>query len=112
MNSSFKPLNLDDGLHRFHAHGPERTGRKAEETPGTALRWFADELKQAVHGAAGWISHWRQRRAAIRELQGLNDHYLKDIGLERSEITSAVDGLPENGGHPAAITARRHQTRW
>jgi uncharacterized protein YjiS (DUF1127 family) len=34
----------------------------------------------------------RQRHAAIAELQALDDHTLKDIGLHRSEIERAVDG--------------------
>ncbi|MCB1714060.1 MAG: DUF1127 domain-containing protein [Candidatus Competibacteraceae bacterium] len=35
----------------------------------------------------------QQRRAALRELRALNDHTLRDIGLSRAEIRTAVDEL-------------------
>ena len=34
----------------------------------------------------------RGRAVAARELQGLSDHLLRDIGLHRSQIESAVRG--------------------
>jgi len=41
-----------------------------------------------VFSLYGWVVRWYQRRVLIRELQNLNDHSLKDIGLERSGIES------------------------
>jgi uncharacterized protein YjiS (DUF1127 family) len=35
---------------------------------------------------------WRTEQAAITELSSMNDRELKDIGLTRSEIGSAVKG--------------------
>lgn len=60
--------------------------------------------KQTANGTSGQsnaFGHWstslwrtlRQRardRATVRALESLSDHGLKDIGLHRSEITSAV----------------------
>ena len=47
------------------------------------------------------VSRWRQRRAAIRQLQALNDHYLADIGLERDQIVPTLDALIEAGARRA-----------
>ena len=35
----------------------------------------------------------RQRYVAARNLSRLNDYMLKDLGISRSQIPSAVDGL-------------------
>ncbi len=34
----------------------------------------------------GPVRRWRNRRRAIRTLEALNDHYLMDLGIERSDI--------------------------
>ena len=42
---------------------------------------------------AGWWSAYRRRRRlnwTVETLQGLDDRTLRDIGLDRSEITSVV----------------------
>ena len=41
------------------------------------------------------LSAWRQRRRAIQQLAELDDRILRDIGLNRAEITHAVlNGRP------------------
>jgi uncharacterized protein YjiS (DUF1127 family) len=41
-----------------------------------------------------WVAYitWLLERAAINQLSSLSDRQLKDIGLDRSEITGAVKG--------------------
>jgi uncharacterized protein YjiS (DUF1127 family) len=38
------------------------------------------------------MAHWK-RRELIKTLQELNDHQLRDIGLRRDQIETAVDGV-------------------
>jgi uncharacterized protein YjiS (DUF1127 family) len=38
------------------------------------------------------LRRWRQRERARRELYGLNDLQLADIGISRSDIEAAVRG--------------------
>ena len=50
------------------------------------LRRYREALARAVrHVSEEWIV-----KRAIAELQGLDDHMLRDIGLTRSEIESCV----------------------
>ncbi len=54
----------------------------------------------AVAAVAEWVVNtvnavraWHTRHAAIGELSRLSDHLLKDIGIDRSEIRTVVDGM-------------------
>lgn len=58
------------------------------------------------------LREWRRRRGDARALERLDDRTLRDIGLTRSEIGSAVfeaaSGLPtrmRRGGHPLPAPA-------
>jgi uncharacterized protein YjiS (DUF1127 family) len=94
MEDSMNPCNkhpkLDSGFQQTYANRPER---QIDGIPGIgALRLF-NGLKSAVRRSVGWISRWHQRRTLIRKLLALNDHNLKDIGLERSDIASYVEEI-------------------
>ncbi|WP_282611124.1 DUF1127 domain-containing protein [Pelagibius sp. Alg239-R121] len=39
------------------------------------------------------IARWHRRRTTIRALRDLNDYYLKDIGLDRSQIEATVEEM-------------------
>jgi uncharacterized protein YjiS (DUF1127 family) len=67
--------------------------------------WLHDEhsagllnrLARSVGDFAALIAERHRRSVAIAELERLDDHMLKDIGLNRSEIAIAVRGqAPEN----------------
>jgi len=44
------------------------------------------------------LRRWQRRRAAIRELNGLSDHVLTDIGLSRAAIREVVDTMLDREG--------------
>lgn len=44
-----------------------------------------------------YVIRWNRRRATIRSLQALNDHYLADIGLDRSQIVATVETRAQGG---------------
>ncbi len=68
---------------------------------------------KAVTAVAEWVANtvnavrtWHTRQRAIGELSRLNDHLLKDIGIDRSEIRTVVDGMlrrPPAREHRAAV---------
>lgn len=67
-----------------------------------ALRRLAQAIAGASRRAAQALKHRRLRRASIRELAGLTDRQLDDIGLFRAEIPAAVDKLLRNESQLAA----------
>jgi uncharacterized protein YjiS (DUF1127 family) len=66
------------------------SGRRA-----VALQLWVSELSGALKRWQSAFKTWRSERAAINALSALGDRQLKDIGLDRSEITRAVrDRVP------------------
>jgi uncharacterized protein YjiS (DUF1127 family) len=52
-------------------------------------------LKLILRGVLAKYGKWRRTRRAERELLALDDRLLKDIGICRTEIPSAVRGEPQ-----------------
>lgn len=62
--------------------------------------------------------HWRRRKTAIAQLEALDDRILRDIGLERGQIASAVDDLlacrdasPPRAAKKSSISNRRKSVK-
>ena len=63
---------------------PSATRSPGRSSAGAALRILADAWRRLIAGAR----RWQQRRAMYGALYELNDHMLRDLGIDRSEITS------------------------
>jgi uncharacterized protein YjiS (DUF1127 family) len=96
--------------------------RRAKADRAQALRDLVDAVlrglrtaARAVFAAAGnrWRAYIRrrERNAAVRELRGLDDRTLKDIGINRSEIEWVVDGEDATRLRDATIAANRSRRR-
>ena len=92
---------------------------QAQDARGQAFRDLAvgvlSRSQAAARGALDavrkrWRAYrlWHERRAAIRALGALDDRMLKDIGLGRSEIATAICD-PERLAARALASARRPQ---
>lgn len=68
---------------------PPRRGVGARAS-GLLLAAIASVARALVDGAV----RWAERREALRALNALDDHMLKDLGIHRSEILRAVHGAP------------------
>ncbi len=89
---------------------PEQMDRLQREAVRAAKQARAQAVRRMLHAIARspraivrygldtigrwWTAYvgWRERRAAVKELGGLDDRTLKDLGLHRSEIESVVYG--------------------
>jgi uncharacterized protein YjiS (DUF1127 family) len=96
--------------------------RRAEAARASALRGLVDVVRRGLRTAAWALlvaagSWWRaylrrrERNAAVRELHGLDDRTLKDIGINRSEIEWVVDGEDATRLRDATIKANRSRRR-
>jgi uncharacterized protein YjiS (DUF1127 family) len=96
--------------------------RRAEAARARALRGLVDVVRRGLRTAAWALlvaagSWWRaylrrrERNAAVRELHGLDDRTLKDIGINRSEIEWVVDGEDATRLRDATIKANRSRRR-
>lgn len=58
--------------------------------PSYATR-IADAIGRVLVSGAGWIKEGHARHQMRRELQGLSDRTLKDLGFTRGQIDSVVE---------------------
>jgi len=62
---------------------------------GKSLPWgerLATALSNAMARLFGAIADWRRHRQTVVELNSLDDHVLRDIGVNRGDITNVVYG--------------------
>lgn len=71
------------------AHLFSAIGRGFVNVTGRGVKWAAAGVAAAYRA----LRRWQKKRAAIRELSGLSDYMLKDIGLHRGDIRPVVEGL-------------------
>lgn len=72
------------------------TGHMPQESGGAVLAPLAlIGNRLGFHKAIRRFQDERRRRAMIRELNRLNDYYLDDIGIDRSEIDSIAAAAVE-----------------
>jgi uncharacterized protein YjiS (DUF1127 family) len=57
------------------------------------LQRLVHAFVRALRGTAAAWHRSRRQRAMLRELQALDDHMLRDIGLHRSEVSSLAAEL-------------------
>jgi uncharacterized protein YjiS (DUF1127 family) len=79
----------------FHSQG-----RLSGPSLGVSLTGAAAFVGRTIRDAARWYLARRRRAAAVRDLSGLDDRTLKDIGVPRSEIVAMVDAIGTPGLHP------------
>lgn len=75
--------------------------QRGERLADTAVD-VARGLVRALRRLLAYIEGGRARRAALRELYGLDDRLLADIGLRRDQVAGLVDDMFRGGDGEAA----------
>ena len=75
---------------------------------GRRLR--SEAMRKTFRGLGAWLGlsikalrQGQQRRVSIRQLSALDDYVLRDIGLSRSTLREAVDGLFQLTRHKTEV---------
>ena len=71
------------------------------------LAWLAQRAGALARQARDAYAARRNRRSAIRELQGLDNRMLRDMGIARSEIEWLVAGGDEAAAQSRAAPVRK-----
>jgi len=77
----------DDSDTRQTAHAARLLTRLAQYSGLAEITWMVR------HGLVSRLRQTIQQRRAIAELRALNDRALRDIGIERGQIETVVDGI-------------------
>jgi uncharacterized protein YjiS (DUF1127 family) len=84
---------------------------RAQELRAQALRdftvWLANRPAALLLGWAKAVGAWWTQRSAVRELQGLDNRTLRDMGIARSEIEYLVAGGDPERRLPRSVVAKR-----
>jgi uncharacterized protein YjiS (DUF1127 family) len=96
----------DIGLQRWEigAVATSAAGRRAPTVTVALVDLFAAVAKGIVA--------WQERRAAERELRGLDDRMLRDIGIARADIPAVAAGRPASVKTEQAHDALEGLRRW
>ncbi|HEX4113768.1 MAG TPA: DUF1127 domain-containing protein [Stellaceae bacterium] len=68
-----------------------------------------DFIGHALHSVGERIDGWRKYQQAYRELTGLDDRSLADIGVTRSEIPFILSHISDPSRVKAVDTANQNQ---
>lgn len=93
MNSDCELPDPSSRLRQAYAERAGPSERRIDGFPRISTLRLIKGVESAIRRCVGGVSRWRRRRTAIRELQALSDHYLTDVGLERSQIVSTVEEM-------------------
>jgi uncharacterized protein YjiS (DUF1127 family) len=111
MTRSISELDREGGERRLP---PERweiirsqARERAHELRAQLLREFSGWLVRRSGETLQRFRVWRQRRKATRELQGLDNRMLHDLGIARSEIEYLVAGGDPERRVPRTVMAKR-----
>ncbi len=69
--------------------------------------WLANRPAALLRGWAKAVGAWWEQRSAVRELQGLDNRTLRDMGIGRSEIEYLVAGGDPERRLPKTVVAKR-----